>query len=71
MSISVSSLIKSPTKSSDLSPSSLPSDINLFLLKTSLDKDILKNKIDEVTKKALESRNEYLNGNNNINVNKL
>ena len=71
MSISVSSLIKSPTKSSDLSPSSLPSDINLFLLKTSLDKDTLKNKIDEVTKKALESRNEYLNGNNNINVNKL
>jgi hypothetical protein len=71
MSISVSSLIKSPTNSSDLSPSSLPSDINLFLLKTSLDKDTLKNKIDEVTKKALESRNEYLNGNNNINVNKL
>lgn len=70
-SIGVSSLIGKSTKDTDLSPSSLPYNINSFVLKTSLDKDVLKEKIEEVSKKALETRNQYLNGNNNIKVNKL
>ena len=75
ISISVASLANSLTnaqpKVDDLSPSSLPKDINSFVLKTSLDKNSLQQKIEEVTQKALESRNQFLNDKNNIKVNKL
>lgn len=75
MSVSVASLANSLTnvqpKADDLSPSALPKDINSFVLKTSLDKNSLQKKIEEVTQKALESRNQFLNGQNNIKVNKL